>query len=55
MVRGGRVKDLPGVKYHIIRGKLDATGVVNRKKARSLYGTKKGGATSAAEAAAKGI
>lgn len=43
MVRGGRVKDLPGVKYHIIRGKLDATGVVNRKKARSLYGPKKVG------------
>ncbi len=55
MIRGGRVKDLPGVKYHIIRGKLDATGVQGRKKARSLYGTKKGGATSAAEAAAKGI
>jgi len=41
LVRGGRVKDLPGVKYHIIRGKYDATGVVGRKKARSKYGTKK--------------
>lgn len=44
MVRGGRVKDLPGVKYHIIRGKLDLEGVVGRKKGRSKYGTKKGGA-----------
>ncbi|PIU03257.1 30S ribosomal protein S12 [Candidatus Shapirobacteria bacterium CG08_land_8_20_14_0_20_39_18] len=43
MVRGGRVKDLPGVKYHIVRGKYDATGVVGRKKGRSRYGTKKGG------------
>lgn len=40
MIRGGRVKDLPGVRYHIIRGKLDATGVENRKKSRSKYGTK---------------
>ena len=40
LVRGGRVRDLPGVKYHIVRGKLDATGVVNRKQGRSLYGTK---------------
>ena len=45
LVRGGRVKDLPGVKYHIIRGKLDTTGVVGRKKGRSKYGTKKGGST----------
>ena len=43
MVRGGRVKDLPGVKYHIIRGKYDTTGVVGRKRGRSKYGTKKGG------------
>lgn len=42
MVRGGRVKDLPGVKYHIVRGKNDAGGVVGRKTARSRYGTKKG-------------
>jgi small subunit ribosomal protein S12 len=40
MVRGGRVKDLPGVKYHIVRGKFDTTGVVGRKKGRSRYGTK---------------
>ena len=41
LVRGGRVKDLPGVKYHIIRGALDAGGVENRKQGRSLYGAKK--------------
>ena len=42
LVRGGRVKDLPGVKYHVVRGKYDTTGVVGRKTARSRYGTKKG-------------
>lgn len=42
LVRGGRVKDLPGVKYHIIRGKNDTTGVVGRKTSRSKYGAKKG-------------
>ena len=41
LVRGGRVKDLPGVRYHIIRGTLDATGVQGRNKSRSKYGTKK--------------
>lgn len=41
LVRGGRVKDLPGVKYHIIRGTLDTAGVEERKKARSKYGCKK--------------
>jgi small subunit ribosomal protein S12 len=41
MIRGGRVKDLPGVKYHIVRGKLDTTGVKDRKQSRSKYGTKK--------------
>jgi len=41
LVRGGRVKDLPGVKYHIVRGKYDTSGVVGKKKARSKYGTKK--------------
>lgn len=41
LVEGGRVPDLPGVKYHIIRGKYDMTGVVNRKQGRSRYGTKK--------------
>jgi small subunit ribosomal protein S12 len=40
-VRGGRVKDLPGVRYHIIRGTLDSTGVENRKKSRSKYGAKR--------------
>ena len=42
VIRGGRVKDLPGVRYHILRGNLDTQGVANRKKRRSLYGTKKG-------------
>ncbi len=41
LVRGGRVKDLPGVRYHIIRGTLDASGVANRKQSRSKYGAKK--------------
>lgn len=52
LIRGGRVQDLPGVKYHIIRGKYDTTGVVARNQARSLYGTKKSGATTGAQAAA---
>ena len=42
MVRGGRVKDLPGVKYHIVRGKYDCAGVTDRKTSRSKYGVKKG-------------
>lgn len=41
LVRGGRVKDLPGVRYHIIRGTLDSAGVQNRKQGRSKYGAKK--------------
>ncbi|MDR2708536.1 MAG: 30S ribosomal protein S12 [Elusimicrobiota bacterium] len=41
LIRGGRVKDLPGVRYHIIRGTLDTTGVEGRKQSRSKYGTKK--------------
>lgn len=41
MICGGRVKDLPGVRYHIIRGTLDTQGVANRKQARSLYGAKR--------------
>lgn len=41
VVRGGRVKDLPGVRYHIVRGVLDATGVENRKQGRSKYGAKR--------------
>jgi small subunit ribosomal protein S12 len=45
LVRGGRVKDLPGVKYHIVRGTLDCAGVENRKQARSLYGAKRSSST----------
>ncbi len=41
LVRGGRVKDLPGVRYHMVRGSLDTQGVNNRKQSRSKYGTKK--------------
>ena len=40
LIRGGRVKDLPGVRYHIVRGTLDASGVTGRKQSRSKYGTK---------------
>jgi small subunit ribosomal protein S12 len=42
LVRGGRVRDLPGVRYHIVRGALDASGVEGRRQGRSLYGAKKG-------------
>ncbi|MCC7442817.1 MAG: 30S ribosomal protein S12 [Bdellovibrionales bacterium] len=50
LIRGGRVKDLPGVRYHTVRGTLDAQGVANRKQSRSKYGAKKsGGAGAAAE------
>lgn len=41
LLRGGRVKDLPGVRYHIVRGVYDATGVANRKRSRSMYGAKR--------------
>ncbi|MDE5831449.1 MAG: 30S ribosomal protein S12 [Desulfovibrio sp.] len=41
LIRGGRVKDLPGVRYHIIRGTLDASGVADRRKSRSKYGAKR--------------
>jgi small subunit ribosomal protein S12 len=41
LIRGGRVKDLPGVRYHIIRGTLDSVGVQGRKQSRSKYGTKR--------------
>ncbi len=41
LIRGGRVKDLPGVRYHIVRGTLDTAGVANRRQARSKYGTKR--------------
>ena len=43
LIRGGRVKDLPGVRYHVVRGPLDATGVEDRKQGRSKYGTKRSG------------
>ncbi|MBL0690793.1 MAG: 30S ribosomal protein S12 [SAR324 cluster bacterium] len=45
LIRGGRVKDLPGVRYHIVRGALDTQGTANRKKSRSKYGTKQPKAT----------
>lgn len=51
MVRGGRVKDLPGVKYKVVRGKYDTGGVVGRQTSRSRYGSKSGGQTSAPTAA----
>ena len=52
LVRGGRVPDLPGVKYHIVRGKYDSSGVANRKKGRSRYGSKAGSPVKAAAPAA---
>lgn len=52
LVRGGRVKDLPGVKYHIVRGKFDDQGVQGRKTSRSKYGTKMSSGGGAAKAAA---
>src|SRR4028118_1728925 len=56
LIRGGRVKDLPGVRYHIVRGSLDASGVNGRNQSRSKYGTKrpKAGQAAAKGAAAKG-
>jgi len=54
LVRGGRVKDLPGVRYHIVRGALDASGVANRKQGRSKYGAKRPKEGAAGAAAAKG-
>ena len=56
-IRGGRVKDLPGVRYHIVRGTLDTAGVADRRRSRSKYGAKApkaGGGPAAATAAAKG-
>ncbi len=47
LIRGGRVKDLPGVRYHIIRGALDTSGVANRRQGRSKYGTKRAKITAA--------
>lgn len=52
LVRGGRVKDLPGVKYHIVRGKFDTTGVASRRQGRSRYGAKKEGTAATGKAAA---
>ena len=49
LIRGGRVKDLPGVRYHIIRGALDASGVANRNQGRSKYGTKRAKALAVSE------
>lgn len=53
IVRGGTVKDLPGVKYQVVRGKYDTSGVVGRKTSRSRYGTKKGGVATKAQSAEK--
>jgi small subunit ribosomal protein S12 len=53
LVRGGRVKDLPGVRYHIVRGSLDTAGVEGRKQQRSKYGAKRPKAGAAAKAAPK--
>jgi small subunit ribosomal protein S12 len=53
LIRGGRVKDLPGVRYHIIRGVLDTTGVAKRQQGRSKYGAKRGKAAAAAAPAAE--
>ena len=47
LIRGGRVKDLPGVRYHIVRGALDSSGVANRRRGRSKYGAKRAKATAA--------
>jgi small subunit ribosomal protein S12 len=56
LIRGGRVKDLPGVRYHVVRGTLDTAGVANRKQGRSKYGAKrpKGGAAAAPAMGNKG-
>jgi small subunit ribosomal protein S12 len=57
LIRGGRVKDLPGVRYHVIRGTLDSVGVTDRKQSRSKYGAKRpkgGAAAGAAKGGAKG-
>jgi len=54
LIRGGRVKDLPGVRYHIVRGVLDTQGVDNRRKSRSKYGAKRPKAGAEAKGATKG-
>ncbi len=53
LVRGGRVRDLPGVRYHVVRGSLDCLGVEGRKKGRSKYGAKRGKGGAGAKAAPK--
>jgi small subunit ribosomal protein S12 len=53
MIRGGRVKDLPGVRYHIVRGRLDCGGVEKRRRSRSKYGVKRPKAAKAGAAPAK--
>jgi small subunit ribosomal protein S12 len=53
LIRGGRVKDLPGVRYHLVRGTLDAAGVTGRQKSRSKYGAKRPKAGKGAPAAAQ--
>ena len=55
LVRGGRVKDLPGVKYHLIRGKFDLSGVVGRQQGRSKYGAKLGGVAAAPRPASTAV
>ena len=54
LIRGGRVKDLPGVRYHVVRGTLDAVGVDGRRRSRSKYGTKRPKASKAGAAPVKG-
>jgi small subunit ribosomal protein S12 len=54
LIRGGRVKDLPGVRYHIVRGSLDSAGVNDRRQSRSKYGAKRPKAAAAGAAGAKG-
>ena len=54
LIRGGRVKDLPGVRYHIVRGSLDTSGVADRKQSRSKYGAKQPKAGVAAPVKGKG-
>ncbi len=51
LLRGGRIKDLPGVKYHVVRGAQDTAGVTGRRQSRSKYGTKRSGVSVAADAA----
>ena len=54
LIRGGRVRDLPGVRYHVVRGPLDTSGVEGRQQSRSHYGSKKGGVVAKKEGAGEG-